>query len=212
MSENYEDMSVEELDAEIEETQADPYYLTDRPKDLPANRQKHDQVVQKLSKLYEVKHPPAERKLDADGNDITPIGAKFSPEQVKAFGETLDEKEAKSEEAQERLQDDLRQELELLVEVWGDDSDIDIEDVLDEATIPKLEGYKQLRLLATSDYKNLEPLIIKDVQSLGMAVHQVDAIRHFFQIAVPGDPMTDDIANIIIRHIHKAKKGDTENE
>ena len=50
------------------------------------------------------------------------------------------------------------------------------------------------------------PLLIADIRALGMPSEKVDQVRAFLSTAQPNDPLSDDLANIIIKHIHKAKK------
>ncbi len=116
---------------------------------------------------------------------------KFNKEEEKATKETL--------------YAHLKGELDLISEAWPDHT-IDISEELAEPSVIKLEGYTQIRMLATGDYKNLESSLMKDVEIFGIPPTQVKMIRNFFTMIEPGEPMGADILSVIIRHIHDIKK------
>lgn len=121
------------------------------------------------------------------------------------------DRDVTSEAGIEQLCDDIRQEIEQINELMPR-SDLDIDEILEEPSLIKLQSYKQMRLLGQEDYKSLEPLIVRDVTALGMPENHIQQVRDFLITAVPGDPLSSDLANVIIKHIYQAKKEAAENE
>ena len=169
---------------EIDKIYADanhPYYGKDIRSEF--DLQQHKKATQHMSKLFQVK-----------AGEFNPLEQSA---EVPAKGETTEQLSG------DALQSRLRAELEQINSLW--EGDIDVDDVLQDATPEKLSGYIQMRLLAEGNYKTLTPILVREVSSLGMPSHQVSQLQAFLQSAVPGDPLSDDLTNIIIRHIHRAK-------
>lgn len=157
-----------------------------------------------VEQMYAIKRPESLKQTNKKG-EVLIDSCQFPQAVVDAMAEALDEKAGRDEAVQEKLRKDMREEIKKVNELMPG-SDIDIDEAIEDATPEKLEGYKMMRLLGQGDYASLMPLIVKDARALGMPLKQVEQLQFFLSDAVPGDPLSEDITNIIIRHIHKAKK------
>lgn len=155
-----------------------------------------------ITRLYELKNPEPEPQTNAEGEELI-ASCQFPQAHLKAMEQALDEKAGLNEEVQAKLSKNILQEVNLINSIVPGDIDID---EIGEPTPEKLEGYQQLRMLRQGDYTSLSPLIVKDARGLGMKPDKVEQIKYFLTTAEPGEPLSEDICNIIIRHIHKAKK------
>ena len=211
---DYENMSPEAATEEIETTMSNPEHLYHSPPTTIGRKA----AVEHISKLYLVKnnelHPPekspSELAETPEEFRKAKSAEKFRPAEVKAMQDGLEEISGQNEERQRMLAFEIRREIEQ-VNTLMEGSDVNADEVCEDPTEAKLEGYKMMRLLGQHDYASLTPLITQDARSLGMPPNQVAQIQDFMATATPGDPLSDDIINILVRHIYKAKKSLKEN-
>ncbi len=176
---------------------ADPLHPYTNP-----HHPQHGLYKEAVGRLFEIKNPEPEAQTNAEGEELQ---VQWSPEHVAAMKEGMDEQAGKTEKQQVAMRKSITADIEIINELM-EGTDLDIDKVLENPTVAQMQGYKQMSLLAQGDYTNLMPLLVRDIQSLGMPPAQVDQVRAFLTTAQPGDPLSDDLANIIIKHIHKAKK------
>ena len=211
-----ENVSSDNAMAEAKKIESTPGFLLAGPDGKllrDVNRPEYDRLERERDKFYKLAAGQSpEEVLESPESIISKVDKATKELEAAGFqGEQLadqiieSDRDITSEAGIQQLKDDIRRDIEVVNELM-EGSDIDIDEVLAEPTIAKLEGYKQMRLLAQENYKSLEPLIIKDVQSFGAPSNKVEMMRNFLSTAEAGDPMTSDIANVIIRHIFKAKK------
>lgn len=169
---------------------------------------KHPQakeLQETMTTLYEIKGgPPPEVQTNEAGEELVASG-QWPQEHLAAMKEGLDEQAFKTEAKQEEMAKSIRADVGVVNQLM-EGSDINIDEVLENPTVSQMQGYRQMALLAQGSYSELMPLLIADVRVLGMPSAQVDQVRAFLATAQPNDPLTQDLTNIIIRHINSAKK------
>ncbi len=155
-----------------------------------------------VQRLYEIKNPEPPPQTNAAGEEVQ---SSWQPEHLAAMEEALDEQAFKTVAKQAEMAKSITADIKIINELMTG-TDLDIDKVLENPTKSQMEGYKQMSLLAQGDYTTLMPLLIADVRALGMPSAKVDQVRAFLTTAQPGDPLSDDLTNVIIRHINEAKK------
>jgi len=204
-NEDFSDLTLEELQTKIDEAQDDPYYGTSRPEGKPANQQKHDRAVQKVSKLFDAKHPSPE---PTEEDKQVPQSVKDLDRAIGPYlEEAMAEKAGRDEAAQEKLQDELAEELEVLQDL---NEDADYPDY-EEVTVPLIEGYRSLRLLAQGDLQKAIPLIRQTAQAAlkasgsTAAGHQrIAQLEQFLNITTT-DPEDVQLLTDIVAHIYELR-------
>jgi hypothetical protein len=198
-----ESLSPDEAAGTLRKIYADAVGNPQHPHNVKTHFQ-HTDFVTAVTRLHEIKCPEPEPQTNEQGQELI-ASQQFSQPVIDAMAEGLEIQAGENEAVQQKLREGLRQEIEQVNELIPG-SDIDIYEACENATPEMLEGYKMMRLLGQGDFASLTPLLLKDATKLGMPLKQVEQLRFFLSDAVPGDPLSEDIANIIIRHIHKAKK------
>ena len=158
-----------------------------------------------VTRLHKIKcGPEPEPQTNAEGDELVQ-SSQFPPAMVKAMGEALSEKAGHDEAVQEKLRADIEIEVNEINSILPL-ADLDVNECVETATPESLEGYKMMRLLGQGDYNSLRPLLIKDARTLGMSAADISQIDLFMSAAVPGDQLSDEITDVLIRNIYNAKK------
>ncbi len=155
-----------------------------------------------VEKLYEIKNPEPEAQTNREGEEVR---GQWPPEHVAAMQEGLDEQAFKTEAKQEEMAKSIRSDVKIINQLMPG-TDLNIDEVLENPTVSQMQGYRQMSLLAQGNYTELMPLLIADARTLGMPSEQVGQVRELLTTAQPGDPLSQDLVNVLIRHIHEAKK------
>lgn len=197
--EEFEDMTTDELDTEIETVQEDPYFMSDKPTGLQPNRAKHERLIERQTKLFEAKFPAVEveKKFNDDGEDITPVRT-IARDNEGWMKEAMDELEGKDEAKHEELRSLLDAEIDILEEFNPDiDYDRDV-----PPTQEIIEAYRSLRYLNEDNIKDAAPLILLTAEAAakmpGMggpeAQQRILALQMLLETVEPTD---DDAMNFI---------------
>jgi len=211
-----ENFSAEQADSALKKIYADAGENVKHPYCNAVHPQSKD-FRAAVEKLHQIKNPqPLEEKSPSE-KAVTPkeflqalSAEKFGPKEIKAMSAGLEIVQGTDKETQEKLRVDIEKEIKQINDVWGENG-VGKAEASENPTPERLEGYRQMRLLAQGNYTGLGPQVISDFQKLGMPKEQLDVIRQFFTVVIPGDNMSQDLANLLIKHSFKGKMNRKEN-
>ncbi|KKK92689.1 hypothetical protein LCGC14_2700420 [marine sediment metagenome] len=142
----------------------------------------HGDFMKAITALHVVKVQELQALEDADRETVQ---SSWSGPSLKIMKDAMDVQQGKNATVQSQLRKDITEEIEQINKLFPG-TDIDIAEQVADPTPNKLNSYRQMRMLGQGDYASLKPLVMADMESLGLPTEQAEAMESIFNASGSG--------------------------